>query len=95
MIYKTLFILLITFVIFTGCDSLEAKSKTATIYKDYVGPGASVITLVAFDDASGQRSMEYCKDLAKLWHKDDGETYVCSTKIFRKWKPKIKWNYGD
>ena len=50
MSYKTFFIILITPLLLVGCDFFEPKSKTATIYRNYVGPGKAVMTLVTYGD---------------------------------------------
>ena len=93
--YKTFFIILITPLLLVGCDLFEPKSKTATIYRNYVGPGKAVMTLVTYDDEYGDYAMRHCEIIVKHWNKEDeykGIKYLCSDRVYKKWKPRIDCN---
>lgn len=71
-----------------GCGA--KASQLVVLYKDSVGPGNSVVSLLNHNDETGQFASVHCEELRRMYEAKERIKYICSTVVFDDFKPSIK-----
>jgi hypothetical protein len=86
MIDKLLFCCLFVIFFITGCSD---KDAWVVLYKEEVAEGNSIVWFANSDDETGYWAKEHCNNLAEMYIEEDDVDYICSTKVFEKYVPKV------